>query len=326
MRHARILIGVLVLLLLASGVAAGVWALYEQGGGGLPIEISFADAQGLSTHDQVLYGDRIVGRIDRVDPEGQGVVVHAIIAAEHADLVREGCRFWVESRLGSAILHFDRSVGAAAQPGRRFDGLPDRPEPDPELTPAPLAKPLKLRPVWLCEVRATLTTRVGAEETLDRTRKGAGAVVHANAQGDLLVLCPAWLLEPAGPVLAQSVRVELIGEGTRVAEVLELRGEHAVLLIQATAYREKAATLWPSELPDRQTVVLTDFDGTSYPAELRAGALEFKGVLEQGNVALVEGINLAGFALPNVGSRTGARWISLRGAGTTIDRALAKLR
>lgn len=326
MRQMRILVGVFILLLMAGGVAAGVWALYEQGGGGLPIEISFADVQGLSARDQVVYGDRLVGRIDRVDKDADGVVVRAVIAAEHADLVREGCRFWIESRLGSAILHFDRSAGAVAQPGRRFKGLSARPDPDPDLMPAPLPKPLKVRPVWLCEVRATLTTRVGAEETMDRTRKGAGAVVHANAQGDLLVLCAAWLIEPAGPVIAQSVRVELIGEGTRVADVIELRGEHAVLLIQATAYREKAATLWPHELPERQVVVLADFDGVSYPAEYRQGGLEFKGVLDQGNVALVDGINLAGFALPSVGKRSGARWIGLHGAGTTIDNALAKLK
>lgn len=326
MRIVRIVLGVFVLLLLAGGVAAGVWALYEHGGGGLPVSVAFDDGKGISSGDEVVFGDRLVGRVSSVDADGEGVLVHAVIAAEHAELLRDGCRFWIDSRLGSTILNFDRSIGVPASPGQQFRGLGGRPEPDPELTPAPLARPLKVRPVWLCEVRATLTTRVGTEESIDRTRKGAGAIVHVNAQGDLLVLCPAWLIEPAGPVIAQSIRVEMIGEGTRVADLVEQRGEHAVLLIRATAYRESAATLWPHELADGQGLVLTDFDGASYPAEVRQGGVEFKGVLEQGNVALVDGTKLAGFALPNVGRNSGMRWVSLHGAGTTIDNALAKLR
>ncbi|MBK8206663.1 MAG: hypothetical protein IPK87_07675 [Planctomycetes bacterium] len=325
MRVVRVFLGIFVVLLLAGGVAGGVWVLYEHGGGGLPVSVAFDDGKGISSGDEVVFGDRLVGRVNSVDADGDGVLVHAVIAAEHAELLRDGCRFWIDSRLGSTILNFDRSIGVPALPGQQFKGLSERPQPDPELTPAPLARPLKVRPVWLCEVRATLTTRVGTEESIDRTRKGAGAIVHVNAQGDLLVLCPAWLIEPAGPVLAQSIRVEMIGEGTRVADLVEQRGEHAVLLIRATAYRENAATLWPHELADGQGLVLTDFDGASYPAEVRQGGVEFKGVLEQGNVALVDGTKLAGFALPNVGRSSGMRWISLHGVGTTIDIAQAKL-
>ena len=326
MRIVRIVLGVFVLLLLAGGVAGGVWVLYEHGGGGLPVSITFDEGKGISSGDEVVFGDRLVGRVSHVDADGDGVLVHAVIAADHAELLRDGCRFWIDSRFGSTILNFDRSIGVPALPGQQFKGLAERPQPDPELTPPPLARPLKVRPVWLCEVRATLTTRVGTEESIDRTRKGAAAIVHVNAQGDLLVLCPAWLIEPAGPVIAQSIRVEMIGEGTRVADLVEQRREHAVLLIRATAYREKAATLWANELADGQGLVLTDFDGASYPAEVRQGGVDFKGVLEQGDVALIDGTKLAGFALPSVGRSSGLRWISLHGAGTAIDAALAAVK
>jgi hypothetical protein len=326
-KFARVIVGSMVVLVLTAGVAAGVWMLYEHAGGGLPVEVSFTDGKGIAPRDSVVYGDRIVGRVDRVDDSGQGVLVRALIAAEHAELVRERSRFWIDGRIGSTILHFDRTsdAGAAAQPGQRFTGLSARPEPDPELQPPPLPRPMKTRPVWLCEVRATLVTRVGEEETQERNRYSAAAVVHANGQGDLLILCPSWVIEPAGPLITQSVRVELIGEGTRVADLLCRQGEHAVLYLGATAYREKAATLWPTELPDRQPLVLAAFDGTAYTCEMRGGELDFRGTIAGGNVALVDGLNLAGFAVPAVG-RAGARWIGLHGAGSAIDDALTRLK
>ncbi len=327
MRTLRILVGVVVLLLIAGGVGAGVWVLYEHAGGGLPIEVSFADGKGIAPRDSVVYGDRIVGRVENVTRVGDEVIVHARIAAENATLVRENSRFWIDSRLGSAILNFDRmaSAGAAAQPGSRFAGLAERPEPDPDLKPPPLPRPLNIRPVWLCEVRATLSTRTG-ELLQSRERKGAAAVVHAGDSGDVLVLCPAWLVEPAAEEVTGTIRVEMIGEGTRVAEVLYRQGESAVLLVRGTAYRETAAQLWPSELPEGQPVVLADFDGKAYTGEVRASALEFKGVLPHGTVALVEGVHLAGFALPNVGRASGARWVSLHGAGDAVAAALERLR
>src|SRR5690606_11848216 len=266
----------------------------------------------------VVYGDRIVGRVENVTHDGDEVIVHARIAAENATLVRENSRFWIDSRLGSVILNFDRvaSAGAAAQPGSRFIGLAARPEPDPERKQPPLPRPLNVRPVWLCEVRATLSSRTG-ELLQSRERKGAAAVVHAGDNGDVLVLCPAWLVEPAAEEVTGTIRVEMLGEGTRLAEVIHRHHELAVLLVRGTAYRESAARLWPSELPDGQPVVLADFDGKAYTGEVR-GALEFKGVLPQGSVVLVEGVHLAGFALPNVGKATGARWVSLHGAGDAI--------
>ncbi len=325
MRLVRIIIGIVVMLLITGGVAAGVWVLYEHGGSGLTVEVQFSDGKGIAPRDSVVYGDQIVGRVDNVADDGGTVVVTARIATEHASLVREGSRFWIDSRLGSAVLNFDRTAtaGAPAQPNSRFIGLASRPEPDPALKPPPLARPLSVRPVWLCEVRATITTRVG-DQAQQRERKTAGAIVHVSEKGDVLVLCPAWAFEPAGPEIASSYRVEMIGEGTRIARLLHIQGQHALLHVGATAYRERAAKLWPSELADGQPLVLADFDGTAYTADLREGALGFKGVLPQGHVALVEGVHLAGFALPNVGKLSGARWVSLHGAGDAIDAALAK--
>jgi hypothetical protein len=325
MRVVRIIVGIVVMLLITGGAAAGVWVLYEHGGSGLPIEVSFADGKGIAPRDYVVYGDQIVGRVDTVTDEDGTVVVTARVATEHASLVREGSRFWIDSRLGSAVLNFDRtaSAGAQANPGTRFTGLASRPEPDPALKPPPLARPLSVRPVWLCEVRATITTRIG-EQAQQRERKSAGAIVHVSAKGDVLVLCPAWVFEPAGPEISSSYRVEMIGEGTRIARLAHVQGHHALLHVTATAYRESAARLWPNELADGQPLVLADFDGTAYTADLRAGGLDFKGTLLQGNVALVEGVHLAGFALPNVGKASGARWVSLHGAGDAIDTALAK--
>jgi hypothetical protein len=327
MQLPRIFIGIVVLLALAGAAGGGVWLLYEHVGGGLPIEIEFAEDRGLAPADPVIYGDRVVGRIERVTRGETGVVVHARITAEHAVLAREGSRFWVETRLGSAILHFDRvrNAGPVALPGHRYKGLAARPEPDPDLQPAPLSRPLRARPVWMCAVRTTLTTRLGDEQTLERNRKGAGAIVHASAQGDLLILCPAWLIEPAGPLIAQNLRVDLLGEGTRIAQLVYADDELALLFVARTSFREKTAALWPDELADGQGLVLADAGGNAYAAEYRRGGLEFRGSLSEGNLALIDGLNLAGFALPAVGAAIGARWVGLHGAESAVRYALASL-
>lgn len=327
MRALRIIAGALVLLLLAGGVAGGVWVLYEHAGGGLPIEVEFADAKGLSGGDSVVYGDRIVGRVESVTRGAEASLVRARIAAEHAEIVRERCRFWIDSRLGAAILNFDRvhNAGPIAQPGQRFEGYTSRPEPDRELRPTPSPRPLRARPAWLCAVRATITTDAGNEQTLERSRKGAGAIISANEYGDLLILCPYWIVEPAGPPIAKTLRVDLLGEGPRIAQLIEIRGEHAVLYVPQTAYRERAAGLWPHELADGQGLVLADAGGTAYTAEFFDGGLDFRAGLQESNIVLIDGLNLAGFALPEVGAATGARWVSLHGALDAIAAALEKI-
>lgn len=327
MRALRIIAGALVLLLLAGGVAAGVWVLYEHGGGGLSIEVEFADARGLSGGDAVIYGDRVVGRVESVTRGPEQSLVRARVATEHAVLVREGCRFWIDSRLGAAILIFDRvrDAGPVVAPGRRFQGLASRPEPDRALRPPPTSRPLSARPAWLCAVRATLTTRASDGQTLERSRKGAGAVISANEHGDLLILCPFWIVEPAGPLIEKAVRVDVLGEGPRVAQIIEVSAAHAVLYVPQTAYREGAAGLWPNALSDGQGLVLASAAGTAYVAEFYDGGLDFRGGLQESNVVLIDGLNLAGFALPAVGAATGARWVSLHGALSLIESALAKI-
>jgi hypothetical protein len=81
------------------------------------------------------------------------------------------------------------------------------------------------------------------------------------------------------------------------------------------------ATPWPDALADGQGLMLADFEGNAWAARLRDGALEFRGGLEGGHVAMVDGLNLAGFALPGVGETKGARWTPLDGAAALIESA-----
>jgi hypothetical protein len=327
MRRFRIVLGSLILLAIAAGSVAGVWMLYQHAGGGLPVEVVFQDTKGLGPGDRVFYGDQFVGRIERIEPEPPGQLVRVRIAADHARLVREGSRFWIESHIGTNLLRFDRTsdAGPPAQPGARFQGLAERPDPDPELLPPPAARPLRARPVWLCGVRATTTSRITRDEVIDRARKAAGAVVHVSSGGDLLILAPAWVIEPQGEVLGRVIRVEIIGEGVRLASLVHARGDHAILHVSSTEYRQVPAELWPYEIENGQTLVLADSAGAARPTVLEEQELVFRAELMQGHVALIEGLNLAGFAVPKVGAAVGAEWVSLHGAGTVLDEAMAVL-
>jgi hypothetical protein len=81
------------------------------------------------------------------------------------------------------------------------------------------------------------------------------------------------------------------------------------------------AVPWPDALADRQGLMLSDFESTAWVAQLREGSLEFRGALEGAHVAMVDGLNLAGFALPAVGNTKGARWTPLDGAAALIESA-----
>jgi hypothetical protein len=319
MRTARIIFGALILIVVLSATLAGVWVLRASGGGGLDVNVAFADTLNLSADDRVIYGDSIVGRVERVH-EG---VVTARIASEHAGLVREGSRFWIQSQPGIAILMFDSPVdsGPMVEPGHRFQGWSERPPPDPKAAPPAVARKLNARPVWLCEVRAVLELAAGADLTETQRRKAAGVIAGVRPDGELLVLVPSWVVEYSGELAGERYRVELIGGATYVAELLHTRLPFAVLRVPHTEYEGPAAPFWPEALADGQGLLLTDFEGTAYTAMHAEGALELRAKIDQGYVALIEGTNVAGFVVPPVGANRGASWIPLNGAGDAIAEA-----
>lgn len=86
MRTARILFGTLVLLVAVSATLAGVWVLRAAGGGGLDVNVAFNDTLNLSADDRVIYGDSVVGRVERVR---DGVVTARIATIGLANLSME---------------------------------------------------------------------------------------------------------------------------------------------------------------------------------------------------------------------------------------------
>jgi hypothetical protein len=323
MKLFHITIGTLLVALLAASVVVGLYALRASEGNGLQVLVQFDDAQGLQIDSDVLYGDKIVGRVELVS----GGNVTARLAAEHASFLRRDSRFWVQQNLGSAYLCFDTppDSGPMAVQGQSYRGLAQRPDPTEAMLPPPLPRKLGSRPGWLCDLRVVITLRDGADTVHDQARRSAAAVV--GSQGDyLLVLAPSWLFERSGEVVTERARVELAGGENMVANLLEVSGPLCVLSVQGSAWRGSAASLWPDALADGQGLLLSDYQGTGWTAAHKGGGLEFRAALEGGQVALVDGFNLAGYALPKVGERTGARWVPLNGAQTLIDNAREKLK
>ncbi|MBZ0137169.1 MAG: hypothetical protein K8I27_12445 [Planctomycetes bacterium] len=327
MRTGRIIMGACILVAIAAATLGGVWVLRESGGGGLDVSVAFEDPKGLAIDDDVIYGDRIVGRVERIVEEHEGRLVTARIAAEYADLVHEGSRFWVESQPGMDVLMFDSPVdsGAIAAPGHRFEGFADRPPPDPKAVPPAVPRKLTARPVWLCEIRAVLELTAGADLTETQRRKTAGVVAAVRESGDLLVLAPSWVVEYQGDLAAERYRVELVGGATYVGEVLHVRLPFVVLLVRESKYQGNAAPFWADALADQQGLLLTDFEGTGYAVKHIGGEVHLRAGIEQGYVALIDGTNVAGFALPAVGVNRGASWVPLNGAGDAMREAQAKL-
>lgn len=327
MRTARIVIGAVVLVAVATATLGGVWILRESGGGGLDINVAFDDSENLEVDDDVIYGDKIVGRVERViDKDGRRLVT-ARVASEYAGLVHEGSRFWIESQPAMAILMFDSPIdsGPVVEPGHHFEGWAERPPPDPKAAPPSVPRRLSARPVWLCEVRAVLELDAGADLTETQRRKTAGVVAGVRENGDLLVLAPSWVIEYRGELAGERYRVELIGGATYVAEILHERLPFVVLLLHETEYKGSAAPFWPEALADEQGLLLTDFEGTAYTAKHRDDDVELRAKVEQGYVALIEGTNVAGFALPAVGANRGVSWVPLNGVGDAMEEAREKL-
>lgn len=323
MRLVYITLGTLLVAALAASVVVGLHFLRSADGNGTRFHVELESTSGLGPDDDLLYGDKVVGRVELVaDSE-----VTARIAAEHAGLLREGSRFWVQRTLGAAFLCFDTpsDAGPVAAQGARFRGLTQRPDPLPSQLPPPLPRRLSSRPAWLCDVRAVITLADGTETVTDQVRKSAAAVVARQADYTL-VLAPSWLLERSGQAVSERARVELAGGENLVATPLVISGPLCVLAVQGSAWRGTPATLWPEALNDGQGLVLADYAGLSWVARHSGGELEFRAGLEGGHVALVDGLNLAGFALPKVGERTGARWVPLNGALTLIETARTKLK
>ncbi|MBK9976134.1 MAG: hypothetical protein IPP14_15285 [Planctomycetes bacterium] len=323
MKALRIVTGLALLAALAASVIAGVYVLRASDGSGLQVVVAFAQPAGLAPDDGVLFGDKVVGRVEAVrDNE-----VTARVAAEFAEFVHDGSRFWRQKNLGGSFLCFDTppNSGPAAQSGRRFAGTADRPELPESMLPPPLPRKLSATPAWLCDVRVVITVREGQDTVRDLARHCAAAVVGKEGP-TLLVLAPSWLLQRDGETVSERARVELSGGENCTATLLEVDGPLCVLSVQGSVWQGPMAKLWPMALADGQGLVLVDFAGTSWAAAQAKGTLEFRARLEAGNVALVDGLNLAGFALPTVGERYGARWVPLNGAGSLIDRASLKLR
>jgi hypothetical protein len=246
------------------------------------------------------------------------------IANEHADLVHQGSRFWIQSAPGMAVLMFDTPLqsGGGVEPGHQFKGLPERPEPDPELAPPPTTRRLADRPPWLCELRATL--ELNEEWTDTQRRKTAAVIAGVRENGDLIVLAPSWPVEYSGKLFSERYRIELIGGETWSAEILTTHLPWVVLIARGTNYEGPVAPFWPDELGEGQGLVLTDLGGNAYTAEHANGTVVLPVKTEGGLLALIEGFNVAGFTLPAVASDHGVRWQPLNGAGDAINEAKAK--
>ncbi|MCA8936642.1 MAG: hypothetical protein KDB68_10630 [Planctomycetes bacterium] len=321
MQTMRITLGAVLLLMVATATLGGVWVLRQSGGGGLSVRVMFEDTKNLRADDDVIYGDAIVGRIESVE---SGTVI-ARIATDHARLVHEGSRFWIQSGPAMAILVFDTPMlsGGNVEPGHEFKGLAEQPEPDPKLAPAPMPRTLTDRPPWLCEVRSTL--ELNTEWTETQRRKSAAVIASVRDNGDLIVLAPGWVTEYSGELADERYRVELISGDTLVAELVVTRLPWAVFLVRETAYADVAAPFWPDALGEGQGLVLTDLEGDAFAATYVDGGIDLPADTGQGLLALIEGFNVAGFTLPNVGADTGVRWQPLNGAGSAIEEARTKL-
>lgn len=328
MREIRVVVGAVLLIAVAAGVVAGVWVLRQAGGGGLPVTVTFADDQGLSIDDDVIYGDQIVGRVDDITEDNGEVRIDARIAADHANLLREGSRFWIEETLSGAVLIFDTplAAGRKATPGARFDGLEVRPEPDPDVAPLQAPRNLDDPPDWLCEVRVTLDLDDGTEFGVTQRRKVTGAVVETFDNGELLVLAPSWVAQYSGDLLDETFRIELSGGTNLVAEPLNIRLPFIVLLAREADYAGGAAPLWPEPVADDQALILTDFEGRALTGVHEEGGVEVVAEVGQGLLAMIDGTKVAGFAIPPVGKSFGVTWVPLNGAGIALDEAREKRR
>ncbi len=320
MRALRPVIGALVLLAVFAAVGGGLYLLYENEGGGIAFSVTFREAKNLEPGSNVIYQDQVVGRVVSVSRDGDLTVVGARLGSTHAAQLREHSRFWVQDPLGKSLLCFDNplSPGAARGEGSRFKGLESRPEPD--RMPPPRSRLLESKPVWLCELRVSATIGVSAESVRDERRKSAAAVVRSEGER-AWVLAAAWALSFQGELRSQQLFVEFAGGETCTAELLATVGEFVLLHVAHTAWRGAVAPLWPQPLDEGQGVAVVNFKGEYYSGQLRGGVIDNAGSMEGGYLALVDGANVAGFALPAVGD-SGVKWCSAASALVALRAAL----
>lgn len=321
MRPVRILLGTLALAALAASSVAGLFVLHKADPAGLAFTVHLPAGHELEGGCDVIFGDKVVGRID--DVAGDAALVR--IEPLHAPLLRQHSRFWVQEAPGDDLLCFDTppDAGAPALPAAEFVALAARPQLSQAEMPPPSPKKLETRPLWLCEVRVVSTLREGEQSVREVARKSAGAVLQQRPDGALLVLAPAWLLAHDGELAAQRARLELAGGALHSLVLLERDHELAVLLAQGSEYDGPAAQPLALPLPPEQELLLAGFDGTAWPASW-SGELRFQGVITDGFAALANE-RLAGFVLPPVGRTMGGRWISAETAAGLLARAQKKL-
>ncbi|MCC6575242.1 MAG: MCE family protein [Planctomycetes bacterium] len=308
---ARVAFGFLIFIAFAAAAVGGVYLLYQSEGGGLPFSVSFADARGLEPNARVVYRDQPVGRVVTVRSRDNRAEVECRLSSEHAGLLREGSRFWIQDNIGGAFVCFDTPGGAGANlaAGAKLNGLEKRPEPDERIE----ARPRKLisRPVWLCEARTSATLRESGDLIRDERRKAAAAVVK-RAGRSCDVLAPAWVWESfKGELVSRSAFVEFAGGETCTARIVGAEGGLILLRVEDTAYSGGVAELWTTPLPEGQTMALVNCEDELWLGDLRAGELKTGATLANASLALVEGVKVCGFALPVVGERIGAKWVGL---------------
>jgi hypothetical protein len=311
MRVFRIALGAAILLCVAGAALAGVIVLRETEGGGLPFSVEFADTKTLTPGDRVVYGDQVVGRVETVTG---GRDVRARIASQHAPLLREGSRFWIERRLGGALLLFDNPAGAGpiAQPGARLVGLSARPEPDVTALGPPATRRLPALPAWLCRVRVVGTLPVGDGFTEPFTREATGFVVDTDAERDWArVVAPAWVTDRTSEMLTLLIRVDLFGGEPFSAELTAVADGLALLRVPGGG-RAPAAQIVPQPPQPGESLLLVDHRGEAFLSQFAPEGLAFRGQLAEGRLALSDGTIVAGFAIPGIRGR-GADWIGLEG-------------
>ncbi|MEE9311907.1 MAG: hypothetical protein V3V10_05775, partial [Planctomycetota bacterium] len=126
MRSKRIALGLLLLAVFFVLAGAGVVVLRQSLSGGVRFTISFQDTHSLEIDDDVIYGDRVVGRITDI----KGNTIHAVVESERSELIHTGSRFWIVSNV-AAFLQFDTPAhpGDQVLTGHKFTGFETRPEP-----------------------------------------------------------------------------------------------------------------------------------------------------------------------------------------------------
>lgn len=305
----RPIIGACVLLAMFAAAALGVWLLYETEGGGVAFSVTFKDARNLEPGSNLIYQDQNVGRVVSVRRDDGLYIIDARLSSRHAELLHERSRFWVQDPLGKSLLCFDnpKDCGPPAGEGARFTGLEARPAP--EFVPPPKPRQLDARPAWLCEVRVTATLMVG-DNVKDERRKSAAAVLQH--EGGPWVLAPAWVWRFEGEIRTRQAYVEFAGGETKTAEVEREQDGCILLRVSSSTWQGKAAALWLEPLAAGQGVAAMNFKGEFFPARLKGEVLEGMGMMEGGYAVCVDGVKLAGFALPPRGGSE-PRFVVARG-------------